>query len=283
MHIINAMLGKGLGGIEQSFINYAHTLLVEGNEVTMLTDPGAAINSSLEKMSGIEHRTISNLGQWDLFAAYRLRLLIKKNTPDVIIAHGNRAISLLKRAARRICPLIGVAHNYSIKRLIGLDAVFAVTDELKNRLSSAGQSRDRIYHIPNIYEADIQPIAARPFRHPPIIGSMGRFVKKKGFIYFIMALKILDDDDIDFLAYIGGSGREDQVLRTLVARLNLTEKVHFLGWIKDKKDFFRSIDIFCLPSIYEVFGDSLIRGICKRGAGGHHRYRRAIRDSYESA
>jgi glycosyltransferase involved in cell wall biosynthesis len=40
----------------------------------------------------------------------------------------------------------------------------------------------------------------------------------------------------------------------MVLKYNLKDCVKFIGWVKDKKEFFDSIDIFCLPSIAEPFG-----------------------------
>ena len=62
---------------------------------------------------------IGNAGQWDRFAAWRLRRALARLRPDAVIAHGNRAIALMRRAARGMCPVVAVTHNINIKSAIG--------------------------------------------------------------------------------------------------------------------------------------------------------------------
>ena len=40
----------------------------------------------------------------------------------------------------------------------------------------------------------------------------------------------------------------------LTKELELESYISFVGWVKDKKEFYNNIDIFCLPSLYEPFG-----------------------------
>jgi glycosyltransferase involved in cell wall biosynthesis len=79
-------------------------------------------------------------------------------------------------------------------------------------------------------------------------------VAKKGFAEFITALALLRDRSANFRAVIGGEGEEAGALEAMTRRLGLEDSISFPGWISDKAAFFRSIDIFCLPSLHEPFG-----------------------------
>ena len=96
---------------------------------------------------------------------------------------------------------------------------------------------------------------------PPTIGTMARFVPKKGIDIFIRSLAILKEKNIEFEAIIGGSGDEEGNLKNLVTKLHLENEVRFVGWVRDKAEFFDSFDIFCAPSIEEPFGVILLEAM----------------------
>jgi len=266
MHIFNAMFGRGLGGIEQSFLDYNKALTLKNNQVTALIHPNAQIAGKLQEFidnspdaSGqVNIERVLNHGQWDSFAVHKLRKLIKKNKPDAIIAHGNRAIALFTKAAHNLCPVIGLAHNYKIKRLLQTDAAFTITKDLKEKVTSLGKSTDCIFHIPNMLTLPDKRHHSRPFRNPPVIGAMGRFVSKKGFHSLLYALSHIKKEGLPFTALIGGDGEEKPHLQQLVIDLGLEDHVTFTGWIEDKESFLSEIDIFCLPSLHEAFGIVLL-------------------------
>ncbi len=257
------MLGKGLGGIEQAFVDHLTAFDNLGHKSIGIISKGAKIRSKISPK--IKIKRIFNFGEWDIFATMRLRKIINKLSPDIIIAHGRRATKLVKRADKSTA-IVGVTHSYSMGHLLDLDYVLAITLDLKNNLISLGYDRTKIFHIPNminVNSVDRDDAASQIlFRKQPIIGAMGRFVKKKGFDLFIKALSILKDEHIDFHAVIAGYGEEESNLKALVKTLNLEEFISFPGWVTDKKDFFSSIDIFCLPSIHEPFGIILLEALC---------------------
>lgn len=264
MHIINAMFSRGLGGIEQSFVDYCEAIKGQGHKVTAIIHPNAEIRASLVKV-GVNIVNVKNFGQWDVFARSYLKKMLKQAKADAIIAHGNRAVGLLKSPAKSIkCPLIGVTHNYSIKRLIGLDAVFATTNDLKNTVIAAGQNENTIFNIPNMIRLPDKLPEVRPFAKTPVIGTMGRFVKKKGFDNYLRMIAELKQRGVSIKAVIGGGGDEEAALKTLADSLDIGDIIIFKGWIKEKSELFDNIDIFCLPSLHEPFGIILLEAF----AGG---------------
>lgn len=260
MKILNIMLSRDLGGIQQSFLDYSDALHNEGNEVINVISFGAKIpsNNSFYK--------IINLGAWDPISAFQLRRIIYKEIPDLIIAHGNRAINFASKANNNTyANLIGVAHNYKVKWLKNCDYIFAITKDLAVYLSSQGIAPDRIKKVPNMIRLDkhnVIPARARIHNKThPIIGTMGRFVRKKGFDIFLNSLSLLKARGIKFKAIIGGSGEEEKRLKQLSKKLGLNKYVTFIGWVKNKQKFFDSIDVFCLPSTHEPFGIILLEAM----------------------
>lgn len=95
---------------------------------------------------------------------------------------------------------------------------------------------------------------ARQYLHLPqdikIIGCSGRLEKVKGHTTLIYALTQLPETVHIALAGIGSTEKE---LRKLVNTLNINHRIHFLGRIDNMPEFYRALDIFCLPSFNEGY------------------------------
>lgn len=265
MHILISMFGKGLGGIEQCLLDYAEALMNEGHQVTCFIQPTSAIKNEILKLRNVNILEIKNHGQWDIFAKFKLKKELKNLAPDIMIAHGNRALKLLYK--KHDAPLVTVTHNYKLKHIKKADAVLALTSDLENEAINNGADKKNIYRVPNMIRlSDVNVKKDTILKSPPVIGAMGRLVKKKGFDIYLKALKILKDDGVKFKAILAGSGEEDNNLKLLAKELDFTEDdLTFSGWVNDKELFFSQLDIFCTPSLHEPFGiivlESLARNI----------------------
>ncbi|WKY56781.1 glycosyltransferase [Vibrio sp. SNU_ST1] len=81
-----------------------------------------------------------------------------------------------------------------------------------------------------------------------IIGCAGRLEHVKGQDQLIKALTLLPTNTIVALA---GDGSQRKQLEQLANRLNLNNRVIFLGLVEDMTTFYGSLDTFCLPSRHE--------------------------------
>jgi glycosyltransferase involved in cell wall biosynthesis len=261
MKILNSMFAMGLGGIEQAFIDYTNALLNQNHQAVCVIRRNAEIKKVLQRQNLYNNENVTIyevancLGKFDFLARSKLAETIKKEKPDATICHGNRAISIcLAPSNSQNIPFIGVAHNYSMKRIVKADYIFSITNDLKNKISETGFAKDKIFLTPNMIEINAPEPEFRPYQNPPVIGVMARFVKKKGVDIFLKALSALKADNIPFKAIIAGDGEERDNLQKLRDDLKLNNEVQFIGWAKDKEKFYDSIDIFCLPSTHEPFG-----------------------------
>lgn len=258
MKIFNIMLAKGLGGIEQVFLDYTKALSDIGHSITSIHHPGSALK---EKITG-ERRSLYNLNKYDLLAIYRLKRYCLKDKPDCIITHGNRATTLFRKTNLKI-PHIAVCHNYQVKPLIGSDALVTITEDIKSHVVSLGQPAEDTYVVPNMMHLphNFGTKKTSSLHTPPTIGFLGRFVPKKGVQVFIQALLHLREQNIAFKALIGGDGPQKENLLAQVKEAGLENEIEFLGWVEDKQDFFDKLDIFCLPSFQEPFGLVLLEAM----------------------
>lgn len=252
------MFGKGQGGIEQALIDYCDALRLFGHEVIALVHAEAAIIPALQSQ-GITVYTLTNFGAWDPIAIVRLYNALKHIKPDACIAHGNRAISLLRMA--RAPRIIGAMHNYKIK-CESLKFLFYPTQDLLRHLNAKHMRGKHLYRIPNMVRVPAHMPMRTPHA-PPVIGTMGRFVAKKGFALFIETLALLKARGIVFKAVLAGGGEEEMALKALAIKRGLDDVLHFAGWIKDKQAFFDSLDLFCLPSYHEPFGIVLLEAMAQ--------------------
>ncbi len=82
----------------------------------------------------------------------------------------------------------------------------------------------------------------------PIVGCAARFTEVKCHNLLLHAFSKLPATTQLALA---GGGELEQELRALAKRLNIEQRVHFLGVIDDMPGFYHAIDIFCLASKQE--------------------------------
>lgn len=83
--------------------------------------------------------------------------------------------------------------------------------------------------------------------------SIGRLVKRKGFEFLIKSIKNTPDN---VHALIIGDGPEKKNLANLAKELNVSDRIHFLGFVSETKKFqyLQNSDIYVLPSLHEGFG-----------------------------
>ncbi len=263
--ILNIMLSRGRGGIEQAFLNMARLIHTDTDY-----DQLAVLDtkSPLSLPNTIPQERLSQFADWDLIGLYRLKNIVTTYKPDLILCHGNRPLKmmlLLRRLGQLSGQIIGFCHNYRVKHLLKADAVIAVSQHMiDDHLIPAGFPKDKAFHLPNIIDlAGINPVEIKPKTDTLVIGTMGRLVQKKGFEDFIRAIALLKNT-IRLNAIIGGSGPEEASLKHLTRQLELDGIIHFTGWVHDKRAFYDQLNVFCIPSREEPFGiialDTLAHG-----------------------
>lgn len=100
--------------------------------------------------------------------------------------------------------------------------------------------------------------------HKNEIIFLGRLVKRKGASYLIDAFEILCRINPDARLVIAGDGADRPKLQAKVRHLGLSDKIKFLGYIKesDKPSLLAQAAIACFPSLYgEAFGIVLIEAM----------------------
>jgi len=84
-----------------------------------------------------------------------------------------------------------------------------------------------------------------------ILGNAGRLVEQKGQKYLVELAAILAKQHLDFKIMIAGKGILKDALIAYARQLNVEDKIEFLDFMYDMTSFFKTIDIFLLPSLHE--------------------------------
>lgn len=127
-------------------------------------------------------------------------------------------------------------------------------------------SSRKIKVIPNpVLPPSVLPHAARPLQelvpalNPAytVFMAMGRFTEEKGFDLLLKAMNAVLLERTECCLVIIGDGPLRQFLQSHVADMGLTERVFFVGYVKDPSSYLANADIFVLPSRYEGFPNAL--------------------------
>lgn len=84
MKIVNIMIARGLGGIEQAFLDYNNALLSQGFEVLAITDKRAQINEKITPHQNLKQCKI-RFSHLNLFLIWTFYRQFKKYQPDLIM------------------------------------------------------------------------------------------------------------------------------------------------------------------------------------------------------
>ena len=143
------------------------------------------------------------------------------------------------------------------------DSEVAISRATKSRLDErpiAKLLKKRSVYIPNGISEEVMnylkdnPIPERAQNYYKLV-TVGRLTEQKGYKYLIEAIKILSDSEMlsdeNVSLDIIGEGHLKTELRILTDKLNLTDKINFLGYRQDALQIVASSDLFVSSSLWE--------------------------------
>lgn len=237
--------------------------------------PGAAVPTYIDR-----RRTLTPF--WEAGRAPQRRLMLERlyrkacaelGEPDLVHLHSCRMAPETAALCRRHgLPLVYTEHYSGILQKPGpalrrelctalraADTSIAVGEGLRQAMADAGGDA---MCIPNM--VDTECFAPRPAPHEGFVfAAMGGLVPVKGFDLLLRAFAAVAAGMPEAVLRIAGGGPEEQNLRTLAARLKLTDRVTFPGPVPRAAapDFFNACDCFVCSSRMETFGMALIEAL----------------------
>lgn len=231
----------------------------------------------------------------DLIALRKLIALMRREKPDIVHTHTAKAGALGRAAA--IIALWGrkkrlyhtfhghVFHSYFgpiktrifilIEQILALftNRILAVSPNTRNDLIAYKIAPpEKIIVVP--LGLDLDPFAKckskqgelrkslnLPEKNVLLIGLVARLVPVKGIHIFLQAIHCLQATHPDIHVVLVGDGELRSDLECQTKQLELTDKVHFLGYRKDLPTIYADLDMVVLSSLNEGTPVSIIEAM----------------------
>jgi glycosyltransferase involved in cell wall biosynthesis len=235
-------------------------------------------------------REISPTG--DLITLWRLWQLIRRERPDIVHTHTAKA-GFVGRVAAWLAGVPIIIHTFHGHVFAGYfgkrkTQVFLTLERLcagiSTRIVTLSQALKHelatVYNIApedkfDIIELgfDLDPLVNLPtdrsaFRKQnnipadvPLVGIVGRLVPVKNHELFFQVASLVAQQNPDVHFAIVGDGERRAELESLAHSLNLTDRVHFTGWIKDPAPVYAALSALVLCSKNEGLPVSLIEAM----------------------
>lgn len=98
-------------------------------------------------------------------------------------------------------------------------------------------------------------------KNVPIIGNAGWLIQRKRFDILLQVARLAMAEIPDLQVVIAGGGELEPGLRRLANSLGLQEHVHWLGWLPDLRDFYKSLDVLVFNSDADALGRTPIEAM----------------------
>lgn len=278
IHVIDELK---IGGAQQHLFNMLRVLSdreISDNVVVTLFRNGD-IAESIRKLNipvlclslfGISLRSFFS-GFWEI------KKLIRKNQPDIVIAHltWSRFIALLAAWLSKVPIRIGYEHgdlfftHWKFRWMNYLTQFFThylivCSDALKKRIGEFYSiQEDKVKVIHNFVESKyfcpaLKKDNRNEFKNNQTvnifaIGSLGYGVNKRTDV-IIRAVHSVIQQGGEVQLRIVGDGEQKKNLEELSGELKISSFVHFLGWRRDIADLLKEADLFCHAAPFEPFG-----------------------------
>jgi len=260
MKILNAIHAQTIGGVDQMFCNYAAALALEGHEVALLISDNGNDNYKIPNVKKIFK--LKNTSQ--VLDCLKLLVTLLIYRPDLIICHSNRLMKWMKILRYfSSTKSIAINHGISFKNSLNCDYIISINQQISDMVVAAGFDARKSFVVSNVIKID-EDYQKKQIQKPLTIGMYGRIEPRKGFDIFLKAAAILCAKNYDVKFKIGGfevpGGYNWQYLKEFAQTQKIYDKCEFVGVVKDKKSFFKDVDIFCVPSREEPFGLVILEG-----------------------
>ena len=216
---------------------------------------------------------LNGLKRWmSIWSVYRY---LKKQDFDLIIAHRFKPIHIALYASKWLkIPMIGVTHGFGDydrkyrrrilqKNISPITTFVGVSEPVKDYLISmqCGFTEQNTTYVNNSIDitetskSQLSRSKAREVLGLPldnfIIGSIGRIVPVKGYIYLLKAFEKIHLNCPNASLLIIGDGIKKPQLDEYVISKNLSDRVFLVGWKEDAYKYVKAFDVFVMTSFSE--------------------------------
>jgi len=241
-------------------LNYKVTLVLPNNSVTIFRIKTAVNSIKIDKdaLKVIQYKKHQLYYARFVFSSFFKNIF--SNIHGCFIHNARLIPTVRKYTNKTIFAVNHTGKKSQYKYYKKSNLILSVNKTINNQLIKSGIDKSKCLVCVNslLSLPDIDAINELKDKEEIKIGVIGRFVKKKGFEDFIEAIKILKNRKHKIIAFMAGDG---VLSKTLQEKAKPHPEIKFLGWVKNKEEFYRKIDIFCQPSYFEPFGLTVIEAM----------------------
>ncbi|KQQ61421.1 lipopolysaccharide biosynthesis protein [Rhizobium sp. Leaf311] len=245
------------GGAERFFVHLVNAFAARGIEQSCVIRKNRVWRKDIEAVADITESNFRNLSFDRILLPLKVSAMAKGLEPDAIMAWAPRASELMP--AYKGCIKISRLGDYPTKLdyFKNTDILVCNTPGIGDHVRALGWTRG-VEVISNFTNTQrIAPVARAEMGTPqdvPLVMSMGRFVKRKGFHTLVDAVASL----LGVHLWLAGDGEERESLEAQVVALGLRDRVRFIGWKDDTRPYVSAADVFVMPSSHEPLGNVIL-------------------------
>jgi glycosyltransferase involved in cell wall biosynthesis len=275
MHILNIMQCTSGGGMGQASLKLMQTLQARGHSLQVLSLNPLEDLAPLLAESGIAAEGIPYRGRGGWRSLPALRQKLRAVQADALIMTGHHLLTML--ALGRLCAgrrlLAAHYHHQGVKPPLQWQLIYRVaektfqaitfpSDFVRKEAETLYPPIARISHTvrnplptPELPTAAARAAARQAFGlplHAKVVGNAGWLIQRKRFDVFLHVVKKLADRTPDLCAIIAGDGPERANLEDLARRLQVENRIRWLGWQHDLSPFYHAVDVLLFNSDWDA-------------------------------
>lgn len=243
-----------------------------GHKVHLVCHPGTLLEKRASELNLSVHPAAirSELG---LLAFFRILRILKRVQPDVLAFNTPRAMligTLASRIVKTSANIVFRRVNFPLHKNLftrfkytwGIDSVVAISESIHLQLQHCGIPKSRIQTIYEGIDLSLYPRRLRE-KHSDLVtvGTVAHLSPEKGLEHLIEAASLITDVKKKVRFVIVGEGDCRQHLRQLAQERGLSDIFHFEGFHPCTSQFFKSFDIFSLPSLSEGLSSAILEAM----------------------
>lgn len=248
-----------------------------GFEVYAVGKENSEFINRLETISNIRTFTLPLRSELDLYSAWKIANLARKNKIDIIHAHTSHAHSLaILSTFFYTTPKIVVSRRVSFppaKNIFSkwkynyIDLIIPVSYYVAKILKEQGVVENKIQVVRS--SIDLSHIDVPPYRKSEleiadnikILLNAGALVPHKDHITLLNAFSKVREKFNEVVLLIAGSGPLQNDIQAEIDKLNLSQHVRLLGYRNDVPRLIRTADMYVSSSWSEGLGTSVLEAL----------------------
>jgi glycosyltransferase involved in cell wall biosynthesis len=287
LRILHISSARALGGGEKHLVDLARALAQRGHDVYVALRPGSLLREQLASLPAKNLIALPLRNALDIGSAMKLSRIVRELGIEIVHAHMARDYPLAALATRRnrAVRLIITRHVlFPLKRFHALTLshvarVIAVSEPVARALNNQGIFPARkISVVANGIDVEKFDEAGRDAARASIcgslqinerrllVGTLGEIKSLKGQEEFLRAAAIIAGQFAEAEFIIAGAdsshtGEHRAALERLIVELNLSGRVHLMGWLDDVAPLLKALDVYVSASRTESFGLAIVEAM----------------------